>query len=80
MRKDIVKAGLDGRYQVFQRILDYRIQGQADSCYERAFQILDGALLCKVIWRMKGNQTFRRVLTSNKFAGWSDGITSIQNK
>jgi len=80
MRKDIVKAGLDGGYCVFQRILDDRVQGQTDSRDGRAFQVLGRTWLCKVVSRVKDSQTFRRVLTSNKFVGWLGGITSIQNK
>lgn len=80
MRKNIVKAGLDGRYYVFQRILDDCVQGKADSCDGRAFQVLGRMRLCKVVWKVKDAQTFRSVLTSNKFVGWSCGITSTQNK
>ena len=80
MRKDIVKAGLDGGNYVFQRILDDGIQGQADSCDGRAFQVLGRTWLCKVVSRVKDSQTFRRVLTNNKFVGWSGGIISTQNK
>ena len=69
MRKDIVEAGLDGGYCVFQRILDYCVQGQTDSCDGRAFQVLGRTWLYKVVSRVKGSQTFRRVLTSNKFVG-----------
>ena len=80
MRKDIVKAGLDGGYCVFQRILDDCVQGQTDSCDGMAFQVLGRTWLCKVVSRVKDSQTFRRVLTSNKFVGWSGGLTSMQNK
>jgi hypothetical protein len=69
MRKGIVKASLDGRYYVFQRILDNCIQGQTDSCNGMAFQVLSRTWLWKVVWEVKGNQTFRRVLTNNRFAG-----------
>ena len=80
MGKDIIKAGLDGGYYVFQRILDDCIQGQTDSCDGRAFQVLGRTWLCKVVSRIRGSQTFRSVFTSNRFVGWSGGIASTQNK
>ena len=80
MRKDIVKACLDCGYCVFQGILDDCVQGQTDSCDVGAFQVLGRTWLCKIVSRVKDSQTFRRVLTSNRFVGWSGGITSVQNR